>query len=180
MAFRLAERSHHVTGIDYLPINVAVSEALAVEHPDLDVTFIEGDLVDAASLVELDTFDLVIGFAVLHHIAYRDGHVRAVELVSQLMERIPYAVFEMALSNETMTGRRRSPRPRRTLWAISVHSGVGPHLNPSRRCPTPNPLLQPVARSGEWRLGAYSVLVRGAAHGRARVTSGGPPLFHPG
>ena len=137
VAFRLAERSHHVTGIDYLPINVAVSEALAVEHPDLDVTFIEGDLVDAASLVELDTFDLVIGFAVLHHIAYRDGHGRAVELVSQLMERIPHAIFEMALSNETMYWAEALPLdPRITLAPYPFIRELGrtsTHLGDVRR-----------------------------------------------
>jgi O-antigen chain-terminating methyltransferase len=137
LAFRLAELSHHVTGIDYLPINVAVARALADEHRDLDVTFIEGDVVDAASLVDLAEFDLVIGFAVLHHVAYRDGHSFAVDLVAQLAAQIPHAVFEMALASEPMYWAAALPSdPRITLEPYPFIRELGrtaTHLGDVRR-----------------------------------------------
>jgi O-antigen chain-terminating methyltransferase len=53
-------------------------------------------------LVDLADFDLVIGFAVLHHVAFRDGHSFAVDFVAKLAAEIPHAVFEMALASEPM------------------------------------------------------------------------------
>ena len=50
IAFVLAEHGHHVTGIDYLPINVQVARAIHDRHPELDVAFIDGDIT-AATLV---------------------------------------------------------------------------------------------------------------------------------
>jgi O-antigen chain-terminating methyltransferase len=137
LAFRLAEHSHQVTGIDYQPMNVAVSRAIAAEHPDLDVRFIEGDVVDVASLVDLGEFDLLAGFSVLHHVAHRDGHDLAIGLVAQLADKIPHAVFEMAVAGEQMYWAGALPTdPRITLSPYPFIRELGrtpTHLGEIRR-----------------------------------------------
>src|SRR4051794_38627912 len=50
--FLAAERHHHVVGLDYLPINVAVSRAIHDLHPQLSVEFVEGDIDGVAAMVD--------------------------------------------------------------------------------------------------------------------------------
>ncbi|MGD9996121.1 MAG: methyltransferase domain-containing protein [Ilumatobacteraceae bacterium] len=99
-AFLLAERGHHVTGIDYLPINVAVSRAVHEGHPHLKVEFVEADLSDLGAVLSGGDFDVVLGLSVLHHIAFRDGHDAAMAMVQLLRDQVPHGIFEMALRTE--------------------------------------------------------------------------------
>ncbi len=116
LTFTLAELGHHVVGIDSLGKNVAVARAIQAEHPQLDVQFIEGDITECGSLVSLDDYDLVLGFSVLHHVAHRNGHASAVQLVTELATHVPHAVFEMALASEPLYWADALPTdPRATL-----------------------------------------------------------------
>ncbi len=126
MAFRLAQLGHRVTRIDARPENVTVSRLIREEHSELDVAFVEGDVVDSNSLVNLGDYDLVIGFSVLHHIALRDGHAAAVSLVSTLSEHIPHAIFEMALASEAVQWAQALPAdPRVTLAPFAFVREIG-------------------------------------------------------
>jgi SAM-dependent methyltransferase len=98
--FLTAEHHHHATGVDYLPINIAVSRAVHELHPQLSVDFVEADLEVVSQLVSEGNFDLVLGLSILHHVAHRDGHTAAVELVQQLRDHVPFGLFEMALREE--------------------------------------------------------------------------------
>ena len=116
VGFRLAELGHHVTGIEYLEANVAVAEAVANEHPQLDAVFIHGDVADVSSLVELESYDVVLGLSVLHHIADRNGHDAARDLVARLAEHIPNGFFELALASEPLPWAAALPHePRATI-----------------------------------------------------------------
>jgi O-antigen chain-terminating methyltransferase len=173
MAFLLAERGHHVTGIDYLPINVDVARAIQRLHPDLDTAFVEGDLSDTAMLVDLDRFDVVLGLSVLHHIVYRDGLDRAVELVAQLSRHIDHGLFEMALRPEPMYWAERQPCDPRVVLAdypFIREIAVSPtHLSDIHRpllfCSTSlallNDELHPIRSYSESSHGAAPDLVRG-------------------
>ena len=102
IAFVLAEHGHHVTGIDYLPINVQVACAIRDRHPELDVAFIEGDITDATLVADLDEFDLVLGLSILHHVVHSEGLDGAVALVDHLSQHVEHGLFEMALRTEPM------------------------------------------------------------------------------
>ncbi len=80
---------------------------------------------------------MVIGFSVLHHVAERNGHEAAVELVSTLAGHIPFAIFEMAVASEPVYWADSLPAdPRVTLapYAFIREIGlVGTHLSDIRR-----------------------------------------------
>ena len=137
VAFRLAQLGHQVTGIEALPQNIAIARSLKEEYPELDVAFLEGDIVDCRTLVSLSDYDVVIGFSVLHHVAHRHGHEAAVELVSTLAGHIPFAIFEMAVASEPVYWADSLPAdPRVTLapYAFIREIGlVGTHLSDIRR-----------------------------------------------
>ena len=102
IAFVLAEHGHHVTGIDYLPINVQVARAIHDRHPELDVAFIDGDITAATLVTDLDDFDLVLGLSILHHVVHSEGLEGAVALVDHLSQNVEHGLFEMALRTEPM------------------------------------------------------------------------------
>ena len=99
--------------------------------------FLEGDIVDCRTLVSLSDYDMVIGFSVLHHVAQRNGHEAAVELVSTLAGHIPFAIFEMAVASEPVYWADSLPAdPRVTLAPLGFIREiglVGTHLSDIRR-----------------------------------------------
>ena len=137
VAFRLSEAGHTVVGIEGLAQNVAVARAIQEQHPDRDVRFVEADILDCPSSVDLSEFDLVLGLSVLHHIVDRDGQDRAVELVATLAHHIPHGVFEMALDTEPVFWAPSLPTdPRATLAPFAFIREIGrtgTHLSEVRR-----------------------------------------------
>ena len=126
IAFRLSEAGHTVVGVEGLAQNVAVARAIHEQHPELDVRFVEADILDCPSEVDLGGFDLVLGLSVLHHIVDRDGQERAVELVSTLAHHIPHGVFEMALASEPVFWASSLPAdPRATLAPFAFIRELG-------------------------------------------------------
>jgi O-antigen chain-terminating bifunctional methyltransferase/kinase len=126
VSFRLAEVGHHVTGIEFLDSNVAVARLIHEEHPHLDVSFIEGDVMECQSLVDVSGFDVVLGLSVLHHALHRDGPGRVAKLVSALATSIPHGVFEMALASEPLYwAPSLPPDPRITLAPYPFVREVG-------------------------------------------------------
>jgi SAM-dependent methyltransferase len=136
-ALLLAERGHHVTGLDNQQINVDVAVALAERFPTHDARFLLGDVAHAEAFVDLRSFDVVLGLSVLHHVAYRDGHDAATGLVRRLASAVPYAVFELALPTEPLYWAEALPHdPRVTIasYAFLRELGTVPtHLSDTRR-----------------------------------------------
>jgi O-antigen chain-terminating methyltransferase len=159
--FLAAERRHHVVGLDYLPINVAVSRAIHEFHSELSVEFVEGDIDGAPALVADGDFDLVLGLSILHHIVHRDGHDTTVALVKQLRDNVPFGLFEMALREEPVYWADSLPNdPRATLapyefirelaWSPTHLSEIErPLLYCSRSQALINGQLQPILRYAE-------------------------------
>ena len=115
-AFCLAAHGHHVTGIEFLDLNVAVAEAIAVEHEDHDVSFVLGDVSDAESLVDIASYDVVVALSVFHHLIYRDGHDSVTALIGRLSALVPHAFFELALAEEPLYWAEALPKaPRSTI-----------------------------------------------------------------
>ena len=137
VAFRLSEAGHSVVGVEGLAQNVAVARAIQEQHPDRDVRFVEADILDCPSVVDLRAFDLVLGLSVLHHIVDRDGQDRAVELVATLAHHIPHGIFEMALAAEPVFWAGSLPAdPRATLAPFAFIREIGrsgTHLSEVRR-----------------------------------------------
>jgi O-antigen chain-terminating bifunctional methyltransferase/kinase len=126
VAFRLAEAGHAVVGVEALDRNVAVARAIAGLHPELDVEIVEADIVDCPTVVDLAGFDLVLGLSVLHHVIERDGHDRAVALVSALARHVPHGIFEMALASEPVFWAPSLPDdPRVTLAPFAFVREIG-------------------------------------------------------
>lgn len=115
-AFCLAAQGHHVTGIEFLDLNVAVAEAIAVEHEDHDVSFVLGDVSDAESLVDIASYDVVVALSVFHHLIYRDGHDSVTSLIGRISAIVPHAFFELALAEEPLYWAEALPKaPRSTI-----------------------------------------------------------------
>ena len=114
--FLAAERGHHVTGVENLPVNIEVARAISQRHPDLDVDLVEADIVEIGMGAEHGDFDIVLGLSILHHLAHSDGHAAAVALVKHLADVVPFGIFEMALPEEPLYWAASLPEdPRVTL-----------------------------------------------------------------
>ena len=115
-SFTLAELGHQVVGIEMQQVNVDVARRLAKENPELSTEFVVGDIADTQKLVDLSTFDVVLGLSVLHHISQRDGHDMTVELIQTLVDNVPFGLYEMASSSEPLYWAAALPNdPRITL-----------------------------------------------------------------
>ena len=115
-AFCLAAHGHHVTGIEFLDLNVAVAEAIAAEHEDHDVSFVLGDVSDAESLVDIASYDVVVAFSIFHHLIHRDGHDSVASLIGRISAIVPHAFFELALAEEPLYWAEALPKaPRSTI-----------------------------------------------------------------
>lgn len=77
LARKLAARAGSVTGVDRSPEMIR----LAREDVPRNVTFLEGDYLDGASLRE-GTYDFISAVAVVHHTAFEDGVAPLVRLLS--------------------------------------------------------------------------------------------------
>ncbi|MFN3630625.1 MAG: class I SAM-dependent methyltransferase, partial [Casimicrobiaceae bacterium] len=85
-SLQLAERGAHVLGIDFLPENIALCQALAAEHPALAVRF-EHDRIEAVvARLSPGEFDLVLGLSVFHHLAHAQGGAVVVGYLERIAE----------------------------------------------------------------------------------------------
>ena len=69
----LAARGAQVHGVDFLDKNIFVCQALALENPELKVTFGVGRLEEVVAALAPEQYDLVLGLSVLHHVVHEHG-----------------------------------------------------------------------------------------------------------
>lgn len=120
-SLNLAAAGADVVGIDYLPANVAVCEALANECPDLKAKFHVGRIEDVIDKIQPSEFDLVLGFSVFHHVIHEKGALAVKDLLNTAVERVGCLLLEMALKASRSTGRRRSrmiPATCLLIWCL--------------------------------------------------------------
>lgn len=112
----LAANGMQVHGIDVLDANVAVCKVLNKEH-NLDATFEVARLQDHIAAIGRDTYDLVLGLSIFHHVIHSEGLERAKELLGVLASKIPHAIFEFALAEEPVHWAPSQPADVRSLLA---------------------------------------------------------------
>lgn len=100
MSLQLAARGATVTGIDIVPANIAICKALAAEHSELALTFLNDPAEVIIDLLQPDTYDLALGLSVFQHLVYTYGANNVYPLMQQLAQRVPVCVFETALASE--------------------------------------------------------------------------------
>ena len=97
----LADQGATVVGIDVGAENITLCRALAVQNPTLDVTFrtmrIE-ELIEDSS----ESFDIVLGLSVFHHLAHQYGIDETKKLVANVLERNGLLLIETALAEEPL------------------------------------------------------------------------------
>jgi len=98
----LAARGAEVHGVDFLDKNILVCQALALENPDLKVTFGVGRLEDVVAALEPGQYDLVLGLSVLHHVVHEHGVAQVQQWLSHLAEVSKATVLELALKTEPL------------------------------------------------------------------------------
>ena len=111
----LAEKGAAVHGVDFLDKNIAVCNALAKEHPDLNASFETGRVEVAIQNLSAGEYDLVLGLSVFHHIVHENG----IDAVKQLLDRIAKnckaLIVELALREEPLYWGSSQPEDPRTL-----------------------------------------------------------------
>jgi len=104
LSLSLAALGAKVTGVDREATNIALCRALASEHPDLDVEFVESDVRDVLHAVASGerTYDLVLALNVMHHVSHEQGLATSRALLRDAGERIEGIVAEVALGSEPL------------------------------------------------------------------------------
>jgi O-antigen chain-terminating methyltransferase len=175
LALALAKAGSEVTGVDRSAENVALCNALAAEHPGLNLSFVQADLVEHLRMLEPWRFDVVLLLSVVHHTAHEQGSAAAVALVNALANKVDVVLAETALRAEPVYWAPAQPEDPRDLFRefAFVHSlGEHPtHLSDVRR-----PLFfasshwwclgDDISRFERWTTAAYSAA--GDVHGGTR------------
>ncbi|HQE40272.1 MAG TPA: class I SAM-dependent methyltransferase, partial [Zoogloea sp.] len=136
-SLNLAEKGATVHGVDFLDKNIAVCNALAKEHPDLNASFETGRVEVAIQNLSAGEYDLVLGLSVFHHIVHENG----IDAVKQLLDRIAKnckaLIVELALREEPLYWGSSQPEDPRTLLETIAYvhelARHGTHLAPIPR-----------------------------------------------
>ena len=136
-SLNLAEKGATVHGVDFLDKNIAVCNALAKEHPDLNASFETGRVEVAIQNLSAGEYDLVLGLSVFHHIVHENG----IDAVRQLLDRIAKnckaLIVELALREEPLYWGSSQPEDPRTLLETIAYvhelARHGTHLAPIPR-----------------------------------------------
>jgi hypothetical protein len=126
--FYFADRGAIVTGIDLNPENTAV--ALAAQRLNrLNATFKTGALnLSNVRQICPGEYTVALALSVLHHITHRHGIDYVGLLLSELLDRIPMLVLELAHRNEGVQYAWRSSLPDDPLAILSACGEVNVRL----------------------------------------------------
>lgn len=133
----LAAMGAEVRGIDALDANIAVCRAIAQENlggvASFDVALVE----EIVPKLELDSYDLVLGLSVFHHLCHQRGSDFVRDLLAQIATKVRAGIFEMARVDEPLYWAPSQPSDPTALLAgfafvreVSTHST---HLSSVRR-----------------------------------------------
>lgn len=132
-SFQLAERGATVHGIDFLAANVALCRGLALEHPELAVTFEVGRIEALLPQVPAEQYDLVLGLSVFHHLIHELGTEPVERSLGSLAGKVYAGIFELALAHEPLYwGPAQPAEPSQILGQFPfVHelAQIGTHLS---------------------------------------------------
>lgn len=136
-SMNLAARGANVVGIDYLDKNIAVCDALAKENSQFNAKFELGRIEDTILGLKSNSYDLVLGLSVFHHIIHEKGADTVQSLVKRAASMAGALIVEMALRDEPLFWNEAQPTsPVEFLSPIAfVHEIArhGTHLGAVRR-----------------------------------------------
>ena len=89
-----------VTGVDVTKPFVELCEFLASEHPDFKVKFIHMGIQKFIPTIKEGEYDLVLAFSMLHWVTQQSGFQTTQKLLTDLAEKIPVGLFELARATE--------------------------------------------------------------------------------
>ncbi|WP_135211580.1 glycosyltransferase [Vitreimonas flagellata] len=101
-SLHLAKLGASVSGVDTLEANIALCNALAVEQPELDVSFELRSIEDLVPTLRAGDYDLVLGLSVFHHIAHGRGSGFVNELLRQISSSSLVGLYEFASAEEPL------------------------------------------------------------------------------
>jgi O-antigen chain-terminating methyltransferase len=113
----LAKLGAVVHGVDFQHGNIAVCEALAQEHPELNATFQTARVEDVLAALEPDQYDLVLGLSVFHHIIHQLRALAVQRMLGVLADKVAVGVFELALASEPPAWAASQPPNPRVILA---------------------------------------------------------------
>ena len=111
----LAALGATVTGVEIGAENIALCEALAAEHTDYKITFSRASIEEHILALQPNTYDIVLGLSVFHHLVYQHGLRKIQPLVSRLAQHIAVGVFELARNDEPPFWASAQPEDPRAL-----------------------------------------------------------------
>jgi len=127
-SLNLAERGAIVHGVDFLDKNIAVCEALALEHPTLQVRFEIGRVEDIIAALEPGQYDLVLGLSVFHHIVHEKSASAVKTMLEQLAAQSGTLLVELALREEPLYWAHAQPEnPYMLLDSIAFVHEIARH-----------------------------------------------------
>lgn len=101
-SLNLASISETVVGIDYLDKNVELCSGLAEYHHFEHVKFYENDIATFINDLQPDTYDLVLGLNVFHHVSYSLGYGEAQKIIRKIADYCKVLLTELALKEEPL------------------------------------------------------------------------------
>jgi O-antigen chain-terminating methyltransferase len=132
-SLNLAAAGHSVHGADFLDRNVDVCAALAAEAGLAKATFRCARIEDVAAALQADTYDLVLGLSVFHHLVHEHGLPPIVEIIAGIADKIGCGIYEVAVREEPLYWGPSQPKHASELLApyafLRVMSWQPTHLS---------------------------------------------------
>lgn len=116
-SLNLAGISESIVGIDYLDKNVELCTGLAEFHHFEHVKFYENDIASFVSTLEPDSYDLVLGLNVFHHVCHAIGYDETKRIINKIAQNSKVLLTELALKEEPL------------YWAESLPDNVYSNLD---------------------------------------------------
>jgi len=116
-SLNLADISESIVGIDFLDKNVELCTGLAEYHHFDHIKFYENDIATFVSTLEPDTYDLVLGLNVFHHVCHAMGYDETKKIINKIASYSKVLLTELALKEEPL------------YWAASLPENVYSNLD---------------------------------------------------
>jgi SAM-dependent methyltransferase len=114
-AFSLAKEGAIVTGIDHLKENIVLCNALAVENPELSISFSHVRIEEFVDHLSPNQYDLILGLSVFHHLIHNNGIPQVKSILKRLADLSRVMLLEFASRSEPCYWGPTQPDDPRTL-----------------------------------------------------------------
>ena len=98
--FHICKWGGVVVGVDSSKQFVEICNLLASEHPDFKIKFVQENIQKFIPSIKEGEYDLVLCFSMLHWATQQSGFQNVQKLLTDLAEKIPVGLFELARAAE--------------------------------------------------------------------------------